>query len=77
MLQEDLTNEIQDVNRSNINDRGRIMQSPERVKRKIQDMTANSEQLKPQIAQTESVRAQLQAKDNVLRGLIQVCAHDN
>lgn len=71
-MQEDLINEIQDVNRSNINDKGRIMQSPDRVKRKIQDMAASSEQLKSQIAQTESTRTQLQAKDNVLRGLIQV-----
>jgi hypothetical protein len=71
-MQEDLANEIQDINRSNINDKGRIMQSPDRVKRKIKDMAASSEQLKPEIAQTESTRTQLQAKDNVLRGLIQV-----
>lgn len=48
------------------------MQSPDRVKRKIQDMAANSEQLKPQIAQTDSLRTQLQAKDGVFRSFIQV-----
>jgi hypothetical protein len=71
-MQEDLANEMQDVIRSNINDNGRILQSPERVQRKIKEMTVSSEELKPQIAQTESVRAQLQAKDTVLRNLIQV-----
>jgi len=74
-MKEDLASEVQDVNRSNINEKGRIMQSPDRIRRKIQDMAASSEQLKPQIAQTESVRVQLQAKDNVLRGLIQVRSH--
>ena len=71
-MQEDLAREIQGVNRSNINDKGRIMQSPGRVKRKIQDMAASSDALKPLITRTEGVRTQLQAKDNVLRGLIQV-----
>lgn len=59
--------------RSNSADKGRIMQSPERVKRKIQDMAASSEQLKPQINHNEAVKAQLQAKDSILRALIQVC----
>lgn len=48
------------------------MQSPERVKRKIADMNANTEQLKPQIAQTDALRAQAQAKDGVFRNLILV-----
>lgn len=71
-VQEELSNEIQDIIRSNSIDKGRIMQSPERVKRKIQDMAASSEQLKPQINHNEAVKTQLMAKDNILRGLIQV-----
>ena len=63
---------MQDLHRSNSEDKSRIMQSPERVKRKIQDMATNSELLKPQITQVENTRAMYATKEAVLRTLVHV-----
>lgn len=55
-------NEVHDIEQMNATDRGRLVQSPERIKRSIHDMAANAESTKPQIAHYDATARVLQAK---------------